>query len=137
MCYKNIRKVVLIVLFLIFFLSLYGAGGAELPSKFIQALHMAETDGRLGPIVGDNGQSLGPFQITYAYWLDAGVKGSYKQVADYDYAVLVVNAYLRRYGSRFNDNYEALARIHNGGPTGYKKPATKKYWLRVKKHLTP
>lgn len=31
--------------------------------------------------------------------------------------------------------YEVLARIHNGGPDGWRKEATKKYWERVKRHL--
>ena len=30
---------------------------------------------------------------------------------------------------------EVLARIHNGGPTGYKKSSTERYWRRVKKQL--
>lgn len=29
---------------------------------------------------------------------------------------------------------EVLARIHNGGPTGWKKKATASYWRRVRKH---
>lgn len=28
--------------------------------------------------------------------------------------------------------YEVLARIHNGGPYGWKKPSTKRYWAKVK-----
>ena len=28
--------------------------------------------------------------------------------------------------------YEVLARIHNGGPYGWRKPSTKRYWLKVK-----
>jgi len=31
---------------------------------------------------------------------------------------------------------EMLARIHNGGPRGYLKPATLKYWLKVQRLLT-
>ena len=30
---------------------------------------------------------------------------------------------------------EDLARIHNGGPNGYKNKLTVKYWEQVKKHL--
>ena len=30
---------------------------------------------------------------------------------------------------------EDLARIHNGGPNGYKKSATLGYWEKVKKYL--
>ena len=32
---------------------------------------------------------------------------------------------------------EDLARIHNGGPDGYKKPATVGYWQKVQSHLKP
>jgi len=31
--------------------------------------------------------------------------------------------------------YEVLARIHNGGPLGWKKEATVKYWLKVKAEM--
>ena len=31
--------------------------------------------------------------------------------------------------------YETLARIHNGGPDGWKKRATDRYWKRVKTEL--
>jgi len=37
-------------------------------------------------------------------------------------------------------SYEVLARIHNGGPIGWKNDATKSYWLRVSailKNQTP
>jgi hypothetical protein len=30
---------------------------------------------------------------------------------------------------------EVFARMHNGGPTGYKKSATIEYWQKVKKEL--
>lgn len=32
--------------------------------------------------------------------------------------------------------YEVLARIHNGGPDGFKKYATKKYWRAVSRLLS-
>lgn len=32
---------------------------------------------------------------------------------------------------------EDIARIHNGGPDGYKKPATEAYWSKVKQHYKP
>lgn len=41
--------------------------------------------------------------------------------------------YLLDTGAR--PSYETLARIHNGGPEGYKKSATLRYWHRVKKQL--
>ncbi|MEI6415505.1 MAG: transglutaminase N-terminal domain-containing protein [Pseudomonadota bacterium] len=33
------------------------------------------------------------------------------------------------------ENWEALARIHNGGPTGYRRPSTLNYWDRVQSNL--
>ena len=50
----------------------------------------------------------------------------------------MVKFYLYHYGSRYRldtgkePTAEVLARIHNGGPLGYKKKATEKYWLKVK-----
>ncbi len=32
---------------------------------------------------------------------------------------------------------EDVARIHNGGPTGWKKVVTEVYWEKVKKHYNP
>lgn len=49
--------------------------------------------------------------------------------------------YWKYYGKRYTEltgnpvTYEVLARIHNGGPNGYRKSSTKKYWNRVKMHL--
>lgn len=45
--------------------------------------------------------------------------------------------YGRKYAEKTNYpiNAEALARIHNGGPNGYAKPETKKYWAKVDRVL--
>jgi len=56
---------------------------AMLPVRFYKALNMVETNGKQGRILGDNGNSLGPLQISYAYWLDSGIKsGKYADCAD-------------------------------------------------------
>jgi len=127
-----------ILIMLIFLVMCLASLGGELSPEFLRALHQVEASGRFGPIVGDNGQALGPFQIHRAYWQASGVAGTYEQCADYDYSVKVVTGYLTRYGSSFMRAraYEPLARIHNGGPRGHKKKSTKKYWLKVKKYLT-
>ena len=46
----------------------------------------------------------------------------------------MVRIYLGHYGK--NKTLEDIARIHNGGPRGWSRPATKKYWLKIKKWLT-
>ncbi len=105
----------------------------------VDAIHHVESSGRLGPLVGDGGDSLGPLQIQRACWQDANVPGKYEDVADLAYAKRVFAAYMARYaterrlGRHVTD--EDRARIWNGGPNGYKKKATLKYWLKVKKEL--
>ena len=113
------------------------AHAAELNPKFIHAIHMVETGGRYGAIVGDHGKSLGPVQIHKSYWQDSGVKGSYQQVTNYNYAVKVMTAYLNRYAPEAikSNNYEVLARTHNGGPQGSKRKSTLDYWRKVCKYL--
>ena len=47
--------------------------------------------------------------------------------------------YMRRYATPARlgrpVTQEDVARIHNGGPNGYKNPATKQYWEKVKRYL--
>jgi hypothetical protein len=108
------------------------------PDNLIKAIHQQETGGKLGPITGDNGKALGPFQIHYNYWKDSGVPGSYSQCADYNYSVRVINAYMQRFAPEHlkRGNLEALARVHNGGPEGYTKRATLKYWREVRTKIS-
>ena len=54
---------------------------------------------------------------------------------------LVTQAYMNRYATKRRLNGrkptdEDIARIHNGGPNGYRKPETEAYWNKVKKNLT-
>jgi hypothetical protein len=113
------------------------AFAAELDPKFLHALNMVEASGREGKIVGDNGKALGPFQIHRSYWQDSKVPGSYGMVTNRAYAAKVVTAYLNRYAKSavLSNDFEKLARVHNGGPAGASNSATKGYWLRVKKYL--
>lgn len=37
---------------------------ADLSPRFVKALHMVETSGRLGSILGDDGAALGPYRYT-------------------------------------------------------------------------
>lgn len=94
--------------------------------------------------VGDSGRSHGRYQIQKGYWADAvsvdpGLRSiSYEQgVRTPDIAERAMIAYWKRYcpEALANNQFDVLARIHNGGPLGYKKQATKTYWNNVKRYL--
>ena len=106
---------------------------AELPRKFIIAVHQVETGGRLGALAGDNGRSLGPLQISRKYWEDSGVAGKYHNVTNFAYAVKVMTGYMRKHAASAlaSGDLEKLARVHNGGPKAHRKDSTLGYWRRV------
>ena len=103
------------------------------PASFFRALHIVETSGRTGAILGDNGKALGPLQIHRAYHADARVGGDYSRCADLDYSKRVVSAYLQRYAPQAwaAGDVKTLARVHNGGARGASKPATVNYAAKV------
>lgn len=105
---------------------------------FLAALHRVEAGGREGPIKGDNGASLGPLQISRAYWTDSKVSGRYEDCAGLDYSKRVATAYFERWAPKALElgDWEILARIHNGGPRGYRKDSTIKHWKKVQKEMS-
>jgi len=115
-------------------LALAATAHAAPPASFFRALHIAETSGKRGPIIGDGGKALGPLQIHRAYHADSRVAGDYSRVADLAYSKRVATAYLKRHAPEAwaKGDVETLARVHNGGPRGHIKPATKGYGVRVK-----
>jgi hypothetical protein len=118
-------------------LALASASHAAPPESFWRALHQVETSGRHGAILGDNGRSLGPLQISRAYHADSRVAGSYDQVSDLAYARRVATAYFKRYAPAAweSGDVETLARIHNGGARGHKKQATLPYADKVRRAM--
>ena len=62
-------------------------------------------------------------------------------VADDAVARACIEAYWEYYGARYyrltgrQADAEVLARIHNGGQDGWRKPSTRAYWNRVKSAL--
>ena len=118
----------------VFLLAVMVSAHAAPPDSFFRALHIVETGGKLGPTIGDQGRALGPLQIHRAYHADSRVSGDYSRCADLDYSKRVATAYLTRYAPQAwaAGDVETLARIHNGGPKGATKPATKGYAVRVK-----
>ena len=89
--------------------------------------------------VGDGGDSIGCYQIQKCYWLDAkefsDLGGTYLDCYNRGYADRTVRFYVARYATERRLGREVtqedVARIHNGGPNGYKKECTKKFWKKV------
>jgi hypothetical protein len=116
------------------FLALCATAHAAPPASFWRALHLVETSARTGPIIGDGGKALGPLQIHKSYHTDSRVAGDYSRVADLEYSKRVATAYLKRHAPEAwaKGDVEVLARVHNGGPRGHLKAATKGYAAKVK-----
>jgi len=110
----------------------------ELRPLFL-AIRAVETSGMAAPhrAVGDQGRSIGPYQITPAYWADSGIGGKWMWCRSHAYSEAVMSAYWQRHcpdALRRRDS-QVLARIHNGGPRGQTKRATWVYWQKVRKNL--
>lgn len=108
---------------------------AEL-DRLVPALMQVESGGEYRAI-GDGGKAFGPYQIHPEYLRDgnrlAGTDYSHADMFDPAKSEKIVRAYLTYYAK--GKGIEAAARIHNGGPTGDRKPATVKYWEKVRKEL--
>jgi soluble lytic murein transglycosylase-like protein len=105
------------------------------PNEFellIDAVAQAESNNN-PRAVGDNGRALGAYQIHRAYWRDGtrllGVYWSYKEAFDPKKARSIVKAYLLHYGR--GKSLIEMARIHNGGPNGYRKKSTLGYARKI------
>ena len=115
------------------------------------AIQKVETGGEYDPeiAIGDNGLSIGPLQIQKAYYNDAVQfdpslqSGQYSGYTykncmgpgSFEYSKKVGNAYMARYATTKRLGHtptdEDFARIHNGGPSGWKNSATLGYWHKV------
>lgn len=107
------------------------------------ALYKAEGELLDNPQVGLNDE-IGPFQITYAFWMDA-VEWGYRKYGedpdghrfsmcwDYTYSEKILRWYMERRCPEAweNGDAETIARIFNGGPRGAEKEATLAYWHKV------
>ena len=120
--------------------------------QFWNAIKYVESGGDENA-VGDNGDSIGPLQIQKNYYKDAVEKnpalqsGKYKDYVyedckgpgSFEYSRAVAESYMSRYATEARlgrpPTYEDMARIHNGGPNGYKEESTVEYWEKVKKIL--
>ena len=133
---------------LIAFLCVLGAvviAEDNLSDRVLTAIRMAES-GNNPNAIGDGGKAVGVYQLHKIYVDDANrILGSrvykYSDRTDVYKSTKIVKAVLNHYaknyerttGKRCTD--EVVARIHNGGPYGYRKQSTIKYWNKVKSHI--
>jgi hypothetical protein len=106
----------------------------------LAAIMMVESSGD-PEAVGDNGASVGAYQIQQADITDVNrVYGTSYVTADRlspEKSREICIKYLTYWGGRYEYNSgqkatdEVLARIWNGGPYGFRKAATERYWAKV------
>lgn len=108
-------------------------------TRLFHAIRIVETGGEQEPehAVGDGGRSIGPYQISRAYLKDSGISGDWMRCRDERFSERVMLAYWQRHCPQAlrKGDYETLARIHNGGPDGYRKTSTVKYWNLVRQAM--
>ena len=107
-------------------------------NDLLEAIRLVESNNN-PDAVGDNGNAIGVYQIWEDYHTDAtlggNLSGEYLDCYDPVYAENVVVEYMKRYAIERRIGKvtpEKIARIHNGGPNGWKINATKEYWEKVK-----
>ena len=90
--------------------------------------------------IGDDGKAYGCLQIHEKYVKDvcyaSGIPYGHKEAFDRNTAIDMFTIYMSLYATRNRigrePTAEDMARIHNGGPDGWKKDSTKAYWKKVK-----
>lgn len=93
--------------------------------------------------VGDGGKAVGVLQIHKIAVDDVnriyGTEYTYQDRSDPVKSRRIAGLYLTHWGKHYEQKtgqkatLEVLSRIWNGGPNGYKKPATIPYWNKVQK----
>jgi hypothetical protein len=101
--------------------------------------------------VGDNGNAIGVLQIHKIYVRDCNVilkrKGTefrykYGDRHSRPYSIGMSLLYMKHYCEKYTKEtgleatIETAARIHNGGPDGWKKESTNGYWRKVQAVLS-
>lgn len=122
------------------------AKGATVSDALLDALEQVESGGN-EHAVGDNGWAIGCLQI-HECVVDE-VNRLFGWTCDWEYHCFhretsraICRAYLQHWGAVYERRHpgktaddQVLARIWNGGPNGWRKPATLAYWTKVSKHL--
>ncbi len=110
---------------------------AEISAGLLAAIIMVESGGRPNPPRGAAGE-VGPLQITTVLVDDLrrhGYTFTYQCRHDRDRSIEMFYAYMGIYATARRLGREPtpqdFARIWNGGPNGWRKPVTIRYWHKV------
>jgi hypothetical protein len=142
---RRLASRVLPVFFVAGLLALASSAQAALSPRFVSALIQVESSGR-DHAVGDNGRAVGCLQIHPILVADVnGIlarRGSSTRFTladrfDRQQSVAMLEVYLDHYGRRLGrkPTEQDLARIWNGGPAGWKRSSTLRYWAKVSSKL--
>jgi hypothetical protein len=137
---QTIKWLLFLVLALRFYFTSVAFCAQRAPSQDFEILldAIAEIESKNRPgVIGDKGRAIGAYQIHRAYWKDGTrflrVNWSYREAFNPKKARRVVRAYLLHYGK--GRSLMDMARIHNGGPKGYKKKSTLVYARKIRSLL--
>ena len=127
-------------------------------TEVLNAIRVVETGGEpdggsgaVGDLDAAQGVSKGPYQISEGYWIDAVEQLAWAGTPSTitwsdcldsrDQSEIIMRSYMRRFarsaasrldaGTATIADVEKVARIHNGGPNGLMKSATRHYWAKV------
>ncbi len=119
----------------------------------LDAIEWVESKGVVTAI-GDDGRAVGAYQLTKIYVDDYyRITGkdrmpyfnNHEIRLDSFWSRVIAEAYIKHYALIAERNnkkiitslrrFEIMARIHNGGPDGWKKESTKEYWHKVKARM--
>jgi len=135
------KKLFVVLLVAMFAMPVFAVNVDE---RLLDAIAIVESENN-DHAVGDNGNAVGRYQLWRTYVDDVNrishKNFSYDDRRDPVKAREMVRIYLRHYGRVYERRTgkqatsEVLARIHNGGPRGYQKTATLKYWMKIQKAL--
>jgi hypothetical protein len=114
------------------------------PSHLIDALIIKESSGRDSPPPGDNGTAFGPLQIRQICLDDVNRRHGTSYRAEEMHgnrtlSIWVCERYIDMYATSKRigrtPTLEDMARIWNGGPSGWRRQSTSRYWQDVQKIL--
>jgi hypothetical protein len=139
-------KTLVIIASLIIASEVFGTGPTSVPDRLIAALIQVESNGN-DKAIGDKHlreKAYGPLQIRQPCVDDVnrryGTKIKAEQLlGNRALSVWVCHKYIELYATPQRlgrePSLQDMARIWNGGPTGYKRQTTLQYWSKVSKKL--